>query len=90
MDGCVKDVEGGDGGAGADPPQRGGTDTPKQPDGGCGMGNNAVANTPPARPNAPFYLTNAKEIWGYRKILWRIEGALYLYRAEYKILAYGE
>ena len=28
----MKDVEGGDEGAGAAPPQRGGTDTPKQPD----------------------------------------------------------
>ena len=29
---CVKDAAGGDEGAGAYPPQRGGTDTPKQPD----------------------------------------------------------
>ena len=28
----MKDAAGGDEGAGADPPQRGGTDTPKQPD----------------------------------------------------------
>jgi hypothetical protein len=46
--GCVKDAEGGDEGAGADPPQRGGTDTPQQPDGGAGFAGTCVRCRYPA------------------------------------------